>query len=164
MRPAAPLRVALALASAVLATLLSASLARACLFSNVASAYANGALAYRVKVLPATQQGEALWAPFAFRQQFAPSQVLHLREDMKEVAKSFGSVALHWRVRWLFGDGTQASGFSVAHTYRHRGVYKIEVKSYFPKGAAKGWYDFDTIDVAIGPLPANVTWMRVARP
>jgi hypothetical protein len=136
--------------------------ARACLFSNVASAYANGAVAYRVKALP-PKQDENVWAPFAFRQQFAPGQTLRLREDMREVARSFNSAALHWRVRWYFDDGTQASGVSVTHRYRHRGLYKIEVKGYYGGGrAAQGWYDFDIIDVLIGPPPAGVTWMSVS--
>lgn len=164
MSPAASVRAVLACAAAAPVAFAFAAPVHACLFSNVASAYANGAAAYRVKVLPA-RQGEAVWAPFAFRRQFAPGQALHLHEDMREVARGMGRAALHWRVRWLFGDGTHAMGVAVTHAYRHHGLYKIQVESYYSGGrSAVGWYAFDMIDVAVGPPPAGATWMRVSPP
>jgi hypothetical protein len=79
---------------------------------------------------------------------------------MREVAKSLGRGALHWRVRWLFGDGTRAMGVNVTHAYRRNGLYKIEVQSYYSGGrTTKGWYDFDLIDAVVGPLPKDATWV-----
>ncbi len=137
-----------------------ASHASACLFSNVASAYANGVVARHVTALPGSAKGEALWAPFVFRADFSTRHPIHLREDMREVAKSLGRGALHWRVRWLFGDGTRAVGVDVTHVYHRNGLYKIEVQSYYSGGrTVKGWYNFDLIDAVVGPLPKDATWV-----
>src|SRR5207244_12762805 len=110
----------LAVSLAVAPALTSLPSAQACLFSNVASAYADGIAARRVTAVPATAQQKSLWAPFAFHHAFAPGHVLHLRENMREVARSMGAGALHWTVHWLFGDGTRATGVAVTHAYRRR--------------------------------------------
>jgi hypothetical protein len=136
--------------------------ADACLYSNVASAYADSVLAYRVSALPGTPSGEKVWAPFAFRQIFRPGLSVRLREDMREVAKSLGPSALRWRVRWSFGDGTRAAGVNVAHSYRRAGLYKIDVQSYYD-GRSRGrlgWYTFDAIDVVVGGLSKDMAWVR----
>lgn len=153
MRRAACLVLALSTAAPI--ALAAAPPAHACLFSDVASAYADDIAARRVKTLPNTAQGQALWAPFAFRQHFAGGHTIHFREDMREVARSLGQDVLHWRVRWLFGDGTRAPGVAPAHIYRHAGLYKIEVQAYYTR-APQGWYDFDIIDVAVGRVPAGL--------
>ena len=73
-------RILLASSAALLVSgAVQASHASACLFSNVASAYANGVVARRVTALPGSAKGEALWAPFAFRADFSTRQSLHLR-------------------------------------------------------------------------------------
>ena len=129
---------------------------QACLFSNVASAFANGMAARPVTTVPTTAQAKALWAPFAFRQTFRAGQVLGLREDMREVARSMGQEAVHWPVHWLFGDGTRATGVAVRHVYRRRGLYRIAVQSYFVGNSGlKGWYDFDLVTVTVTSGPAT---------
>ena len=134
--------------------------AQACLFSNVASAYADGIAAQRVTAVPATARQKSLWAPFAFHHAFAAGHVLHLRENMREVARSMGVEALHWTVHWLFGDGTRATGAAVTHAYRRRGVYRIEVQGDFVGASGlKGWYDFDMVDVVVGPVPRSLAWL-----
>lgn len=149
MRPPIAIRLALPLTVMVSSALFAAP-AQACLFSNVASAYANGVAARLVTAVPATAQARALWAPFAFRQHFAPGQALRLHENMCEVARSMGPQALHWTVHWLFGDGTRATGVAVTHSYRRAGLYRIEVQSYYVGNSGlKGWYDFDVVDVTI---------------
>jgi hypothetical protein len=149
-----------ALAAVVLCGLVAAVPVHACLFSNAASAYANGVAARRITAIPTTAQERALWAPFAFPQSFARGQTLHLRENMHEVARSMGSAALHWRVHWLFGDGTRATGVAVTHTYRRRGVYRIQVQSFFVGDSGlEGWYNFDVVDIVVGPVPATLRRM-----
>ena len=157
MRRSARSYVGLAVLLAFVPALTSLPTAQACLFSNVASAYADGIAAQRVMAVPTTAQQKALWAPFAFHRTFAPGRVLHLRENMREVARSMGAEALRWTVHWLFGDGTRATGVAVTHTYRHRGVYRIEVQSDFVGASGlKGWYDFDVVDVVVGPVPRTL--------
>jgi len=137
---------------------------RACIFSNVASAYADGVVARHITTLPTTNAGEALWAPFAFPQSLKPGHVVVLREDMGEVARSLGQQALGWRVRWMFGDGATTIGAAATHVYAKDGVYKISVQSYYTGArSVKGWYTFDLIDIVVGPLPASATWLRPAR-
>ena len=152
-----------ALAAVVLCDLVAAVPVQACLFSNVASADANGIAARRITAIPTTSQERALWAPFVFAHSFAPGHTLRLRENMHEVARSMGSAALRWRVHWLFGDGTRATGVAVTHTYRRHGVYRIQVQSYFVGNSGlEGWYDFDVVDIVIGPVPATLRRMLPA--
>lgn len=161
-RPRAPRRRWPVLGTVALALSLgSVTLAHACLFSNVASASANGVLARRITAAPTAPRLMPLWAPFAFRQTFAPGQRIQFRENMREVARSMGPQALHWRVHWLFGDGTRAIGSAVSHTYRRPGLYRIDVQSDFvgPSGL-KAWTDFDLIDVVVGAAPTDATWLR----
>lgn len=154
-----------AFAVIVSGVLVAAAPVRACLFSNVASAYVNGLVARRVTAIPTTAQERALWAPFAFAQIFAPGRLLHLRENMDEVARSMGREALRWRVHWLFGDGTRATGVAVTHTYRRRGVYQIQVQSFFVGNSGlKGWYNFDIVDIVIGSVPPTLRGMITAHP
>jgi PKD domain len=165
MRHIARLRFGLACAFALIPALMLQSTAQACLFSNVASAYADGIAARSVTAAPITPQQKALWAPFAFKHAVAPGHLLHLRENMREVAKSMGAEALHWTVHWLFGDGAQASGVAVTHAYRHPGVYRIAVQANFvgPSGV-KGWYSFDLVDVVVGPVPRAMNWLLASAP
>jgi hypothetical protein len=160
MRRIARSCVGLAVSLAFVPVLTSLPSAQACLFSNVASAYADGIAAQRVMTVPTTAQQKALWAPFTFPHTFAAGRVLHLREDMREVARSMGAEALRWTVHWLFGDGTRATGVAVTHVYRHRSVYRIEVQSEFVGASGlKGWYDFDVVDVVVGPVPRALAWL-----
>jgi len=82
---------------------------------------------------------------------------------MREVARSLGPQALRWRVLWLFGDGTRGQGVTVAHTYRRPGVYRVDAQADFlgPSGLSS-WHDFDAVDVVVGRVPTDVTWLRAA--
>jgi len=163
MRHVTTIHVVLSLGVALSAFVADGAAAQACLFSGVASAYADGIVARPVTGAPGDPRQMALWAPFAFRQTFAPGRVLHLREDMREVARSQGAEALHWRVLWLFGDGARAHGVAVAHAYRRPGIYRVDVQADFvgPSGLPS-WHDFDVMDVVVGHMPARVTWLRPA--
>jgi hypothetical protein len=48
----------------------------------------------------------------------------------------------------------------VTHTYRRRGVYRIQVQSYFVGDSGlEAWYNFDVVDIVIGPVPATLRRM-----
>ena len=144
-----PIRLVLCLSACLVPALVGYSVARACLSSQVPSAYADGIAARVVTTQPAGSATPAPWAPFAFPQPMAPGHRVHLREDMAEVAQSLGRAALRWRVRWLFGDGTRAMGVAVIHTYRRPGIYRITVQSYEGQNPWTGWYTFDLVDVTV---------------
>lgn len=165
MRHVTRIRVALTLGIALSIVVADGPGAHACLFSGVASAYADGIVARPVTAAPTDPRQMARWAPFAFRQTFAPGRALRLREDMREVARSQGPEALHWRVLWLFGDGARAQGVAVAHTYRHPGVYRVDVQADFvgPSGLPS-WHDFDIVDAVVGRAQASAPWLRPAPP
>lgn len=124
----------------VCASVLLAGSVRACGLDGVPSISADGAIAHRNTGQPG-QISLAQWAPFVFSSIYRIGHAVHLSENRADLQRSLPLDALARPWRWNFGDGITGMGFSMAHTFRHGGVYKISIAAYYVEYHA--WFEFD---------------------
>jgi hypothetical protein len=133
----------IALGICVMAFLGGIRLAHACGLDGIPSLTVNGTVVMvnRVQPLPGRL---STWAPFSTRGVYPAGTPVLLAEIRSRVLWTLPPSALSTPWRWTFGDGTQAQGLSVRHTYRHAGAYVVGVRAYLRDGTNTQWYLFDT--------------------
>lgn len=141
------------LACLCVALLLPAS-ALACVLNNQSSLSANGFAAIKNIDAP-TSNGLASWAPFTFQRVYGQSSAIHFTENFTDLRKSLSQQTLRRPFLWKWGDGTQSTGSSASHIYRHPGGYVINVYAFDPTRAGKGgWFPFDRAKLTVVPESA----------
>jgi hypothetical protein len=114
---------------------------------------ADGLLAHTNLQPPTTEAELAVWAPFIFARTYRAGVVVSFTENRKEVAQSLVPSAMLRPWRWDFGDGKNATGWTVHHAYAKPGTRRITAYAYFP--ATKQWYKFDQAMVRIAAAPPS---------
>jgi hypothetical protein len=125
----------------------SAGVARACGLDGVPSLHINGVVAQRMTSKP-SRADLAHWAPFIFPGPYRPGAVLRISENVSELKRSLPADAFSHPWRWTFGDGTTGTGFTMRHSYRRPGEYRITVTAYYT--SYKAWFLFDNALIRIG--------------
>jgi PKD domain len=121
------------------------SLAAACSIDGVPSLTMDGKLV-TINFGQATKDNFAYWAAFSLGS--APAgRRLGMAEDLPKVRQALSAGAMSTPFSWSFGDGDDARGAAVRHTYAQPGWYKVDVSYYLP--AKRQWVIFDSAQVQI---------------
>jgi hypothetical protein len=126
----------------VVAVLVAGSTAQACGLDGVPSLLVNGRLVLVNRALPASGH-LTIWAPFTAPGSYRAGQPVRLQEMRGRVLWTLPPSAFRTPWRWTFGDGADARGLRVRHTYRRRGTYVVHVRAYLVDGHDSQWYQFD---------------------
>ena len=137
---AAPLVLMLAIA------LVSAHGTNACDIDGKATAIANGARAVLSHVT-FTLNTARTWALFSFRGHYHARTPIRFTEDRARLRHVLPADALRHALRWDFGDGTHALGWTVTHRYAHAGLYRITVQAYY--STLHQYFPFDNVRISI---------------
>jgi len=137
-----------ALSVVVVAVLVAGSVAQACGLDGVPSLLVNTRLVLVNRALPASGH-LAIWAPFTAPGPYRAGQSVRLQEMRGRVLWTLPPSAFRTPWRWTFGDGTEARGLSVRHTYRWRGTYVVHVRAYLVDGHDSQWYPFDAAVIQV---------------
>jgi PKD domain-containing protein len=113
---------------------------QACALDGIPSISANGTLAQRITTRP-NRANLATWAPFVFPTTYHSGVAVRFTENVTELKRSLLPQAFGHPWHWNFGDGATADGYTVRHSYRHPGAYKLIVSAYYSSYHA--WYQFD---------------------
>jgi len=141
-------RIAAALSTVVLAGVVgSPSLALACGLDGKPSMSMNGALVHLNKDIPTTQAQALRWAPFIAASHYHRGATIAMTENRIELARTLVPAAMTRPWRWQFGDGTTAYGWTVRHTYKHAGSWRVTTDAYDP--AARTWDNFDQAVIVV---------------
>jgi hypothetical protein len=73
----------------------------------------------------------AHWAEFTFTRSFLTAQPVHFSENIAALRRSLPAQAFGKPWRWRFSDGAALTGYSVKHSFRKPGDYKVTVSAYY---------------------------------
>lgn len=136
-----PLRTALAALAVASALVQAGSLTTsACTIDGTPSALANGQRA-TISHDRITSTTLRTWAYFTFAGRYPTRTPIRFTEDRRSLRLVLAPAALAHALRWDFGDGTQADGWTVTHRYSQPGAYRLSIAAY-----DAGWHRYFPFD------------------
>ena len=129
--------------------LFSGGSAQACALDNVPSLTADGTLVRPTTDPPTTAAQLQTYAPVTLPHSYVAGRAMVFTEIRREVAKSLVPAVMARPWRWVFGDGTTATGWTAHHAYAHPERRRIDVEAYWPP--TKQWISFDQVTITIAP-------------
>ncbi len=114
--------------------------ASACTIDGKPSALANGQRAM-ISHDPITSATLRTWAYFTFAGHYPTGTSIRFTEDRRSLRLALAPDALAHALRWDFGDGTQADGWTVTHRYSQPGAYRLSIAAY-----DDGWHQYFPFD------------------
>lgn len=139
-------------AAVILITVVGAQAAVACTIDGIASMKINHFWAVTNRTVP-TAATLAHWAPFSLGEA-APNNPVVLQEIPGKLRNVLPREAFLQPFSWQLGDGANARGASLTHTYAHTGWYRVQVSYYWP--SQHRWVQFDSAQLHVVP-PVTVS-------